>query len=141
MLVNATEFRNTYRFSEPLNLIPPYSLSLTMALSFVGIGTWSLLQNGVSAADGSFLQIVKSNAGRIEMEELVIKGSAEGQFASKELLDLKIRYRELVDAKGMGTGRAAFGMEERRGHCGTVRRPYNRCRPYNQYVAINSRHV
>jgi hypothetical protein len=111
MSVNATEFRNTYRFSEPLNLILPYSLSLAITLFFVGIRTWSLLQNGVSAADGGFLQIMKSTTDRTEMEDLVVKDNAESSFASKRLLELKIRYGELNDAEGVGTGRAAFGME------------------------------
>jgi len=66
--VNTTEYRGTYKFSK-LNLILPYSLSLTFALIFAGIGTWSLIQNGALAADGGFLQIMKSTTGRTEMEK------------------------------------------------------------------------
>jgi hypothetical protein len=109
--ITTAQYHNTYHFSSPLNLILPYALSLGAALIFVGIGTWSLLQNGASAADGGFLQIMKSTTGRTEMEELVIKDNAEGKFASQELLDLKVRYGELVDTDGVSTGRAAFGTE------------------------------
>ena len=54
---------------------------------------------------------MKSTTGRTEMEELVIKDNAEGKFASRELLDLRVRYGELVDSDGVSTGRAAFGTE------------------------------
>jgi hypothetical protein len=108
--VKTTQYRSTYHFSAPLNLILPYALSLAFACVFVGIRTWSLLQNGDSAADGGFLQIMTATTGRTEMEELVIRHDVEGKGASKELLDLKIRYGELVDGEGVSTGRAGFGM-------------------------------
>ncbi|KAF1842004.1 uncharacterized protein K460DRAFT_409441 [Cucurbitaria berberidis CBS 394.84] len=110
--VKTTEYHSTYQFSKPINLILPYALSLALALVFVGIGTWSLVHNGVPAVDGGFLQILTTTTGRTEMEKLVEAQHGDGEGASKELLEMQIRYGELVDAEGAGTGRAGFGLVE-----------------------------
>ncbi|KAG9186785.1 hypothetical protein G6011_09893 [Alternaria panax] len=110
-LVNITEYRTTYHFSRPINLIIPYALSLGIALVFVGIGIWSLMSNGVPATDGGFLQIATTNTGRTEMERLIEKDKEDEKEGSvrSDLLNMKIRYGELVDEGGLGTGRAGFG--------------------------------
>ncbi|OAL55276.1 hypothetical protein IQ07DRAFT_627422, partial [Pyrenochaeta sp. DS3sAY3a] len=104
--VNVTEYRTIYEFSAPLNLIVPYALSYAIALAFVTIGIWSLHQNGVPAIDGGFLQVMSSTVGRTQMEDLVIASQRSGGKGGKnqDLLDMKIRYGELVDEGGEGTG-------------------------------------
>jgi hypothetical protein len=113
--VTTTRYRNTYEFSQPLDLILPYSISLAIATGFVFIGIWSLVRNGVAAADGGFLQVMMATRGHTEMEKLVLK---EGTFAtdeiSREVKDLEIRYGELVIA-----GMAEDGAPRRLGF-GTV---------------------
>ena len=81
----------------------------------MGIRIWSLNQNGVSAIDGGFLQVMTTTTGRTNMEELTIahKRYIDGDNVPRELLDLKVRYGELVDDEGVCTGIAGFGtMEE-----------------------------
>jgi hypothetical protein len=109
--VNITEYRTTYHFCSPIKLIIPYALSLGFGLLFVGIGIWSLVANGVPATDGGFLQIVTTNTGRTEMERLIEKDKEDEEEESvrEELLSMKIRYGELVDEGGVGTGHAGFG--------------------------------
>lgn len=110
--MNLTEYRGTYQFSRPRNLIIPYALAIGFALAFVGIGMWSLMQNGVSAVDGGFLHVVTATTGRTEMERVIVENHVEGDSVAKEVLNMKIRYGELVDGEGVGTGRAGFGMVE-----------------------------
>lgn len=111
--VNVTEYKTTYEFSAPINLILPYALSLFFGIIFVIVGIWSMVQNGTSAADGGFLQIMTSTVGRTEMEDLAVAHQAkmDGDNVPKDLLKLKIRYGELIDGEGMGTGLAGFGTE------------------------------
>jgi hypothetical protein len=96
-LVTTTEYRNTYHFSRPMNLILPYSLCLGIGIIIIILGLWSLYQNEIPAADGSFLQIVMAIKGGTKLEELVIKQGLVGSTeASKELKELKVRFGELV---------------------------------------------
>ncbi|KAL1792233.1 hypothetical protein ACET3X_009984 [Alternaria dauci] len=109
--VNITEYRTTYHFSRPINLIIPYALSLAFALVFIGIGIWSLVENGVPATDGGFLQVATTTTGRTEMAKLIESNTEEDgkEGVRKELLSMKVRYGELVDDGGVSTGRAGFG--------------------------------
>ena len=115
MPVTTTDFRSTYRFSNPLNLILPYSIFLVVGTAFVAVGIWSLWQNGVPAADGGVLQVMMATRGNTELERLVL---GEGRFAidevSDEVKNLKIRYGELVHEGVMGLGgrRLGFGTAE-----------------------------
>lgn len=112
--VKYTEYRTTYHFSRPVNVILPYSLILFLSVGFVVIGILSLNRNGVAATDGGFLQLMTSSIGRTKLEELVIEyyNTHDGDRVPKALLDLNIRYGELIDEEGVGTGIAAFGTEE-----------------------------
>jgi hypothetical protein len=110
--VNITTYQATYEFSNPLNLILPYSLSLLFCTIFVGIGIWSWIHNGASAADGGFLQVMTATTGRTRMEGLVVAQHIDNDNLPKELLDLEVRYGELLDAQGVGTGVAGFGTVE-----------------------------
>jgi hypothetical protein len=113
-LVTFTEYRNTYHFSRPMNLILPYSLCLGIGLIIIILGLWSLYQNEIPAADGSFLQIVMATKGGTKLEELVIKQGLVGSTeVSKELKDLKVRFGELVSDAHEGAGkRYGFGTVE-----------------------------
>jgi hypothetical protein len=110
--VNITTYQATYTFSNPLNLILPYSISLIFCIVFFGIGIWSWMHNGASAADGGFLQVMTATTGRTMMEDLVTAQHIDNDNLPKELLDLEIRYGELLDADGVGTGVAGFGTVE-----------------------------
>lgn len=63
--VNATSYTiiNVYRFSQPLSLVLPYFITLLASLPFVVVGCLSLFKNGVSAIDGSFIQIIATSTG------------------------------------------------------------------------------
>ncbi|OAL47288.1 hypothetical protein IQ07DRAFT_623588 [Pyrenochaeta sp. DS3sAY3a] len=112
--INYTEYQTTYYFSAPINLILPYALLLFFSIVFVLIGTISLHQNGASATDGGFLQIMATNVGRTKLEELVREHypSYNGDQVPDVLLNLKIRFGELVNEDGAGDGLAGFGTEE-----------------------------
>lgn len=112
--INFTEYRTTYQFSRPINLILPYALLLVFSTIFVVIGIVSLHYNGTPATDGGFLQLITSRVGRTKIEELILEHhtSYTCDTIPKELLDLKIRYGELVDNEGVSTGVAGFGTEE-----------------------------
>ena len=109
--VNITEYRTTYHFSRPINLIVPYALSLAFALVSIGIGIWSLMANGVPATDGGFLQVATATTGRTEMSKLIEKEEKESDEddVREELLGMRIRYGELVDEGGIGAGLLGFG--------------------------------
>jgi hypothetical protein len=110
--VLVTTYQATYQFSNLLIFLLPYSLSLFFGMIFVGIGVWSWMQNGTSAADGGFLQVMTATTGRTQMEDLVIAQQIDKDNIPKELLDLEVRYGELLDAEGVGTGVAGFGTVE-----------------------------
>lgn len=63
--VNATKSTtvNVYKFSQPLSLVLPYFVTLLVALPFVVCGCLALFDNGVSAMDGSFMQIIATSTG------------------------------------------------------------------------------
>jgi hypothetical protein len=109
--VNVTEYRTTYEFSAPLNLILPYALCLAFCIVFVGLGIWSAAKNGVAAMDGGFLQVMATTSGRTRMETLAAaQGSCfDANNVPKDLLDLEVRYGELVDVEGVYMGIAGFG--------------------------------
>lgn len=130
--------QNIYTFSQPLNLILPYFLSLALSLPFLILGLWALIQNGVSAGDANFTQLLcttssipyytaipspntssyhNHNAGNTL--RTLSQGACLGnsQSLSRPLKDLQIRYGELKSS-GSGSGnqagdvrRAGFGLE------------------------------
>ena len=53
-----------------------------------------------------------ATTGRTKMENLVRAQHIDKDSLPKDLLDLKIRYGELLDEEGVGTGVAGFGTEE-----------------------------
>jgi hypothetical protein len=111
--VTTTAYRNTYDFSLKINLILPYALCLAFGLLVVGLGLGSLWHNGAPASDG-FMQVMMATRGRTEMERLVLKENLVGsEKASQELMDLKVRYGELVSVDAMKEDRIwGFGTVE-----------------------------
>lgn len=103
--VTVTDYQNTYEFSNRLSFFLPYALCLGIALLYVGIGIWALVMNGVPSTDGGFLQIMMATRGRTEMEKLVLEQGVVGTGElPKELLEMKIRFGELVGEEGTGMG-------------------------------------
>lgn len=113
--VNATQSTliNVYSFSRPLNLILPYFISLGIALPFILIGVLALIWNGVSANDGSFMQIITTSTGSAILDKAAAGGCLGGEEnAPQELKDLRIRFGELIGRDDPGRiKRAGFGAE------------------------------
>ncbi|KAF7888207.1 uncharacterized protein EAF02_002748 [Botrytis sinoallii] len=132
---------NIYSFSQPLNLLLPYFLSLLLSLPFLILGLWALVQNGVAAQDANFTQLLCTTSSlsappptpglsnRISsmaipsqlrtLTQAACLGNTES--LSKPLKELRIRYGELKNPNGnsgMGNNipmvdirRAGFGLE------------------------------
>jgi hypothetical protein len=107
--VNNTEFRNVYRFSFPVNLVVPYATCLAATLIFVIIGIHALMLNGVPATDGGFLQILMTTAGDTVLNRAAAEASRTNNGATKESLDIKVRYAKLNKGSASGVG---FGTVE-----------------------------
>jgi len=108
--VNATQsnFRNVYSFSNRLNLLLPYYISLLVTFPLLAVGFISLHQNGVSATDGGFLQILTTTSTSATLHH----AAAAEVFAfegdkniPEELKKLKVMFGELEGE------RAGFGCE------------------------------
>jgi hypothetical protein len=109
--VNDTNYRNVYRFSQPLNFFLPYGLCLATALILVVLGLNALRLNGVPATEGGFLQILLTTTGDTELNKMAAEVSfMDVDKAPKELLDLKVRFGELAGQNASGlTRRVGFG--------------------------------
>jgi hypothetical protein len=105
---------NVYEFSKPLNLVLPYFITLLFALPFVVFGFLALFNNGVSAMDGSFIQIISTSTGSATLDRAAAGGCLGGdESISQELKDLKIRFGEFIGRDEPGRiRRAGFGTEE-----------------------------
>jgi hypothetical protein len=110
--VNNTEYVNVYQISHPLNFFLPYDLCLGLTLVFVAIGLGALEKNGVGVTDGGFLQVLMTTTGDTAMTDVAAKGCLGGaDNAPKELLEIKVRFGELVSSSDkLGVHRAGFGM-------------------------------
>ncbi|KAH7319312.1 hypothetical protein BKA65DRAFT_99153 [Rhexocercosporidium sp. MPI-PUGE-AT-0058] len=112
---NATTFTtlNVYSFSEPLNLIIPYFLTLFVSIPFVVMGCLALMKNGVSATDGGFMQLITTNTGSAIIDKAAAGGCLGGdESAPQELKDLKIRFGEFIGRDEPGrVKRAGFGVD------------------------------
>lgn len=105
---------NVYVFSQPLNLILPYSISLLLVLPCLLIGSFALINNGVPAADGSFIQILSTTTGSPNLQRAAASNClANPECPSEQLRKLKVRYGELADLQvqvgGTVVRRAGFG--------------------------------
>ncbi|KAI4714009.1 hypothetical protein J4E89_001459 [Alternaria sp. Ai002NY15] len=120
--VTTIRYRNTYSFSNPLNLILPYSICLVLAALFAAIAIWSSWRNRVPTTDGGFVQIMMAIRGNTEMERLVLRERLMVvENMSDELKSLKIRYGELVDDDVLGVDDDVLRVKGRRMGFGTMR--------------------
>jgi hypothetical protein len=115
MTTNATisDTINVYSFSRPLNLILPYFVTLLLAIPFILVGGAALHQNGVSAIDGGFMQILTTTTGSAVIDKAAAGGCLGGEESlPRELKDLRIRFGEIIDRDEPGRiKRAGFGVE------------------------------
>ncbi|CZT09487.1 uncharacterized protein RAG0_14244 [Rhynchosporium agropyri] len=113
--VNATTFHTltVYSFSEPLNLIVPYFLTLLVSVPFIVMGFLALLKNGVSATDGGFMQLITTNTGSAIIDKAAAGGCLGGDdSAPQELKDMEIRFGEFIERDEPGrVKRAGFGVD------------------------------
>lgn len=109
--ITMTQFRNTYQFSRPINLILPYSLCLGIGAVIVALGLFSMYENKVAATDGGFLMVMLSTRGPTRMDRLVAQEGLVGPYAiSQELKDLEVRFGQLVTPDRDSMGRSyGFG--------------------------------
>ena len=76
--VTRTQSRPQYSFSNPVNILVPYFVSLAVVLPLVTAGFWSLVKNGVPATDHGFLQILMTTRGSRELDHLAAGGCLGG---------------------------------------------------------------
>jgi hypothetical protein len=112
-VVNGTESRNfnIYHFENKLMFFLPYGLSLGLAIPLLAMGLIALYyqNNGVSAISGGFLQLLMTTTGHTAIDSALAKGSASlggHENVSKELLNMEIRFGELVPDHEDGRGQS-----------------------------------
>jgi hypothetical protein len=96
--VNGTSIEtvNIYSFSRPEQFYLPYFIFLGLSLPALLLGFWSLRKNGVSAMDGSFIQLLTTMTGSRELERVAAGGCLGGwESCPTGLRDMKIRFGEL----------------------------------------------
>jgi hypothetical protein len=108
------ETTNIYSFAVRRNLLIPYFLCLAVSVPFLILATISMSRNGVSAISGGFIQTVMTTTGSRTVERMAAGGCLGGdENVPQDLLDLKIRYGELVEQRdAQGIRRAGFGTED-----------------------------
>lgn len=111
--VTMTMYSNIYSFSSIYNLVIPYITCLILALPFLLLGAYSLHKNGVPAIDGGFLQVLTTTTGSKRLEVAAARGCLGGdENMPKELLEMKIRFGELIGDEEESVKRAGFGTED-----------------------------
>ncbi|CZR63529.1 uncharacterized protein PAC_13426 [Phialocephala subalpina] len=108
--VITSNYINQYQFHYPYLLAIPYALTLVGAFVFIIMGMMALVDNGISASSGGFLQLLCATRGSSVLNEMT-RGSSLGgdKNVGDGLRDLVVRYGELRDErKGR---RAGFGVE------------------------------
>jgi hypothetical protein len=78
------------------------------------MGAYALRENGVSATEGGFTQLITTSTGSAMLEKVAAGGCLSGdESVPDELKDLRIQFGELVgDRKGRLVRWAGFGTEE-----------------------------
>ena len=112
--ITATDHFNVYSFANSKQLLIPYLGCLCLSLPFMVLGLLSLGQNGVSAIQGGFLQMLMTTIGSDALRDAAAGSSLGGEEnLPQELKKLRIRYGELVGGRdGSGMRRAGFGTED-----------------------------
>lgn len=103
-VVNGTEMRtfNVYQFKNRLAFFIPYGLSIGLGIPIIALGLLSFYihNQGVSAINGGFLQLLMTTTGRTGLEDVVIKHFATmGGYenVSDELKTVEVRFGELIE--------------------------------------------
>ena len=95
--VTRTQSRPQYAFSNPVNILVPYFVSLAVVLPLTAAGFWSLVKNGVPATDHGFLQILMTTRGNRELDHLAAGGCLGGdQNIPPGLRKHEVMFGELV---------------------------------------------
>lgn len=95
--VTQTQSRPQYSFSNPINILVPYFVSLAVVLPLTAAGFWSLVKNGVPATDHGFLQILMTTRGSRELDHLEAGGCLGGdQNIPLALKKHEVMFGELV---------------------------------------------
>jgi hypothetical protein len=102
---NVSHLYNVYRFERRLNLFLPYGLCLLVSILILVVGLLALRDNGTSAIDGGFLQILMTAAtGETEIERAARGGDLGGEENVPERLKrLKVRFGEFLTVGQHGT--------------------------------------
>lgn len=106
------EWINKSSFDGKLTLIIAYLVPLALSLIFIAMGFVALVQNGVSADGGAFLQILCTTTGAdLKMNRLAARCCVGGSAnVSKELKELRVRFGKLCGEKDGPVRRVvAFG--------------------------------
>jgi hypothetical protein len=113
-LVTQSIYHNIFTFSSKPQFFLPYLLCLVLALPFIILGLLALHWNGVSAMDGSFLQILCTTTESERLRNFARDGCLGGEEnLPQDILGVKIKFGELLDDRsGRPTGVAGFGIED-----------------------------
>ena len=106
-MVNTTSYENSYVFKEPERLIASYAALLATYLVFATLGLVALVQNGVAADSGVFLQVLCATANGNSILNKLAKQACLGGSVNhpRELLDLEVQFGQVKEDKDL----AAFG--------------------------------
>lgn len=112
--VTQSTYANVFIFSGKLQFFLPYFLCLGLALPFLILGFLALFWNGVSATEGSFLQILCTTTASIRLNDFARDGCLGGEEnVPKDIKGVRIKFGEVLhDRSGLGTGVAGFGIHD-----------------------------
>lgn len=112
-MVNYIEYEPGYIFVNRPRLIAAYGGALLVCLVFILLGFGALIQNGVSASSGSFMQILctttHTDSAITQIARKACHGGAEG--IPEDLSKLEVRFGEVTNEVD-GRKYAAFGTVE-----------------------------
>lgn len=106
-MVNTISYENAYIFKEPERLIASYAALLATCLGFATLGLVALVQNGVAADSGIFLQVLCATTNGNSMLNKLAKQACLGGSVNhlQDLLDLEVQFGQVKE----DTELAAFG--------------------------------
>lgn len=110
-----SQAHSKYVFSNLLNLLLPYFLSLGIILPLTIVGYWALSQNGVPARNSGFLQIVMTTRGNKELDQLTAGGCLGGDCnVPPALKKYEVVFGELANgSRHHQDGWEAVGIDDR----------------------------
>lgn len=106
-MITTNQYVNHYSFASPARLVIPYAVTLLVALVFIVFGIFAMVQNGVSASSGGFIQLLCTTKGSQTLEDITLENSLGGDSVSDDLKNLVVKYGQL---KNKDVARAGFGV-------------------------------